>query len=153
MEPFDSAELIASLLLLKAVLAILASFLFFYYWHHWKKAKKYLAVHFFYAKWRSVGHAALVGLSAISFAVGFSLELFGTSLGLSANAARALSSLLEAGALLFLLFMFFQLSLADVPHFQHIFQSAHQRHHHARHASGEAKGLQHEGRKVKRKKG
>ena len=132
----DSQEIVSSLLLVKAVLALLAALLFIYYRHYWQRAKRHLAIHFFYAKWRAVRHAVLIGIAAAGFAAGFSLELLGTSIGLSANMSKALSSLFEIGALFCILFVFFQLSLEDVPHFQHIADAARrhaqrQHHHHA----------------------
>ncbi len=124
----DSANVIPPLLLVKAVLAFLAVLLFVYYRVYWDRAKRHLPVHFFYAKWRAVKHAGMLGLAAAGFAIGFSLELFGAQLGLSANYASAVSSIFEIGSLFSMLYVFFTLALDDVPHFQHIAEAA--RHHH-----------------------
>lgn len=133
----ESSEVISSLLLVKAVLALLAVMLFLYYKVNWDKAKRHLPVHFFYAKWRAIKHAGVLGLAAGGFAVGFSLELFGTQLGLTQNMARAASSAFEIGSLFSMLYMFFTLALDDVPHFQHIAETV--RHHHSNHAAPEHK--------------
>ncbi|VVC01101.1 Uncharacterised protein [uncultured archaeon] len=125
----DSSEVISSLILVKAVLALLGVMLFLYYKVYWDKAKRHLAVQFFYARWMAVRHAGVLGLSAAGFAIGFSLELFGAQLGLSANMARALSSLFEIGSLLSMLYVFFTLALDDVPHFQHIAETVRHRYH------------------------
>ena len=124
----ESGEVISSLLLVKAVLAVLAVLIFAYYKFYWEKAKHHLQVHFFYAKWRAVRHAVALGVAAVGFAIGFTVELFGTQLGLSANMARFVSSVFEIGSLFSMLFVFFNLALEDVPHFQHIAEAA--RHHH-----------------------
>lgn len=128
--PLQSDELVMPLLLVKAVLAFLAVALFLQYRHYWEKAKRHLDIHFFYTKWRAVKHAYILGLAAIGFAIGFSLELFGTMLGLSPTAARFVSSVFESGSLLCLLYVFFTLCLEDVPHFQHMAEAAKHRHAH-----------------------
>lgn len=121
-------ELVMPLLLVKAVLALLAVVLFLHYRYYWGKAKRHLDVHFFYTKWRAVRHAFILGLAAIGFAAGFSLELFGQSLGLGPTAARFVSSVFEAGSLFCILYVFFTLSLEDVPHFQHMAEASRHRH-------------------------
>jgi hypothetical protein len=123
-----SEEVISSLLLVKALLAILGTLLFMYYKIHWEKAKHKLHIHHFFTKWKTVRHAMVLGLAAIGFAVGFSVELFGEQLGLSPNWARFASSVFEIGAQFCLLFFFFHLALEDVPHFQHASETVH--HHH-----------------------
>lgn len=120
--------MISAMLLVKAVLALLAVLLFVYYKFYWERAKRHLPIHFFYAKWRAVRHAVALGAAAAGFAIGFSLELFGSSLGFSANKARFFSSIFEIGSLFAMLFVFFELTLEDVPHFQHLADAA--RHHH-----------------------
>jgi hypothetical protein len=115
------------MLLVKAVLAILAALLFVYYKLNWERAKRHLPVHFFYAKWRAVRHAVALGAAAVGFAIGFSIELFGEQLGFSAGKARFFSSLFEIGSLFAMLFVFFELCMEDVPHFQRLSQAA--RHH------------------------
>jgi hypothetical protein len=125
--PLRADELVMPLLLVKAVLAILAVVLFLYYRHYWNRAKHHLAVHFFFAKWRAVRHAFILGFAAVGFAIGFTLELFGQQLGLGATAARFVSSIFEVGSLFCMLYVFFTLALEDVPHFQHISEAA--RHH------------------------
>ncbi len=127
-EALATGELIQPLLLVKAVLAVLAVLMFIYYRFYWSRAKPFLGVPFFYAKWRAVRHACALGIAALGFAIGFSLELFGTSLGMSANLARGVSSLFEIGSLFSMLYVFFSLALEDVPHFQHIAESK-QAHH------------------------
>jgi len=136
-----SSEVISSLLLVKAVLAALATLLFLYYRFYWEKAKRHIAVHFFFVKWRAVRHAIVLGLASAGFAVGFSLELFGARLGLSANMARGVSSLFEIGSLFCMLFVFFQLAMEDVPHFQHIHEAARQ-HRHGIYAGGQLEKTQ-----------
>jgi hypothetical protein len=123
-DTLDSAEAINSLLLIKAVLAALAVLLFLYYRFHWERAKRHLQVHYFFAKWRTVRLAFALGIASVGFAAGFLLELFGASLGLSPNWSRAYSSAFEIGSLLCMLWVFFTLALEDVPHFQHIEESA-----------------------------
>jgi len=112
------------LLLAKAVLAWLAVALFVYYKLHWDRVKRHLPVNFFYTKWRMVRHAVALGLASIGFAVGFTLELFGSALGMSPTLARAVSSAFEIGSLSAILWVFVQLALDDVPHFAHISESA-----------------------------
>ena len=124
----ESGDVISALLLVKAVLAVLAVLLFVYYKFYWEKAKRHLPIHFFYAKWRAVRHAVALGAAAAGFALGFSLELFGSSLGFSANKARFFSSIFEIGSLFAMLFVFFELTLDDVPHFQHMAEAARHRH-------------------------
>jgi hypothetical protein len=125
--PISSGDILTPLLLVKAILAILAVLLFAYYKVHWDSAKKLLPIHFFYAKWRAVRHAMVLGLAAIGFAIGFTIELIGSQAGLSSSWLLFLSSLFEAGALLCILFVFFELSLEDVPHFQHLSDTAKRR--------------------------
>ena len=120
-------EIVGALLLVKAVLAILAVVLFLHYKLHWDKVKRHLPINFFYTKWRAVRHAVALGIAAIGFAIGFSLEIFGAALGLSPGFARWLSTLFEIGSLFSMLYVFFTLALDDVPHFQHIAEAA--RHH------------------------
>ena len=120
----DSGEAASALLLVKAVLAILATLLFIYYKFYWEKAKRHLPIHFFYTKWRAVRHAVALGAAAAGFAIGFSLELFGVQLGFSAAKARFFSNIFEIGSLFAMLFVFFELALEDVPHFQHISEAA-----------------------------
>ncbi len=120
----DSGEAASALLLVKAVLAILATLLFVYYKFYWERAKRHLPIHFFYTKWRAVRHAAALGAAAAGFAIGFSLELFGVQLGFSPAKARFFSNLFEIGSLFAMLFVFFELALEDVPHFQHISEAA-----------------------------
>lgn len=129
MEGLATFEVLNSLLLVKAVLALLAVLIFAYYKVHYDRAKRHLAIHVFYAKWRAVRHAVLLGLSSIGFAAGFSLELFGAQLGLPVPLASFLPSVLEIGSLFCILAVFFQLALEDVPHFSHIAESHHHRHH------------------------
>ncbi len=119
----EPSELISPMLLVKAVLAILAALLFIYYKMNWEAAKRHLPIHFFYAKWRAVRHAVALGAAAVGFALGFSLELAGEQLGFSAGKSRFFSSLFEIGALFAMLFVFFELCLEDVPHFQRLSQS------------------------------
>lgn len=121
-------EIVTALVLVKAVLAILAALLFLYYKFYWEKAKRHMPIHFFYTKWRAVRHAIYLGMAAIGFAIGFTLEIFGFALGFSAGAVRAVSSLLEIGSLLAMLWVFFQLALEDVPHFAHIAEAARHMH-------------------------
>ena len=118
--PLDASDLISPLLLVKALLAWLAFFIFLYYRHYWNAAKQKLPVHFFFTKWRAVRHAYFLGYASLGFAIGFSLELFGVPLGMSANLARFVSSLFETGSLFCMLYVFFSLALEDVPHFQRI---------------------------------
>jgi len=118
--PISASDLISPLLLVKALLAWLAFFIFLYYRHYWNAAKQRLPVHFFFTKWRAVKHAYFLGYASLGFAMGFSLELFGISLGLSPDAARIASSIFEAGSLFCMLYVFFSLALEDVPHFQRI---------------------------------
>jgi hypothetical protein len=127
--PLKPDDMVMPLLLVKAVLAILAVVLFLYYRFYWERAKKHLAIHFFFTKWRAVKHAFILGFAAIGFAIGFSLELFGQQIGLGATAARFVSSIFEVGSLFCMLYVFFALSLEDVPHFQHIAENAKLRHH------------------------
>ena len=122
--PLDASDLISPLLLVKALLAWLAFFIFIYYRHYWNAAKHRLPVHFFFTKWRAVRHAYFLGYASLGFAIGFSLELFGVPLGMSANLARFVSSLFETGALFSMLYVFFSLALEDVPHFQRISDSS-----------------------------
>ena len=127
--PAVPSEFIFPFLLIKAVLAILASLLFFYYKYNWERAKKHLPIHFFYTRWRSAKHAIILGSAALGFAVGFTLEIFGQGAGLSADMARLISSFFEVGALFFMLFVFFELVMEDVPQLQHIAESARRPHH------------------------
>ena len=131
-ETIGSGEITTALVLVKAVLAILAALLFLYYKFYWDRAKRHLQIHFFYTKWRAVRHAVFLGAAAIGFAIGFTLEIFGTALGMDASAARLVSSVFEIGSLFAMLWVFFQLALEDVPHFAHI---AEQARHRARHAA------------------
>ena len=116
-------EMVMPVLLIKAVLALLSTILFFHYWFYWEKAKKGMPVHFFYTKWRAVRHAIALGFASIGFAIGFTLELFGQQLGMGATSARFASSIFEVGSLFCMLYVFFELSLEDVPHFSHIIES------------------------------
>ncbi|MCX6770393.1 MAG: hypothetical protein NT051_07050 [Candidatus Micrarchaeota archaeon] len=116
-------ELVMPILLIKAVLALLSVILFLNYWFYWEKAKKGMPIHFFYTKWRAVRHAIALGFASVGFAIGFSLELFGQQLGLGATSARFASSIFEVGSLFCMLYVFFELSLEDVPHFSHIIES------------------------------
>lgn len=125
MDPLEAGDVVAPMLLVKAVLAILAVLLFVYYKFYWEKAKRHLPVHFFYAKWRAVRHAVALGAAALGFAIGFSLELFGVQLGFSPNKARFFSNIFEIGSLFAMLFVFFELALEDVPHFQHLAEGKH----------------------------
>lgn len=143
----ESSEVISSLLLVKAVLALLAVFLFAYYKVNWDRAKRHFRVHFFYAKWRAVKHAGMLGLASCGFAIGFALELFGTQLWLSANMARAVSSAFEIGSLFSMLYVFFTLAIEDVPHFQHMAEFA--RHHHHNGANRAAPEQKAAGKKAK----
>ena len=120
----ESGDVISALLLVKAVLAVLSVLLFVYYKFYWEKAKRHLPIHFFYAKWRAVRHAVALGAAAAGFAIGFSLELFGSQLGFSPNKASLFSSIFEIGSLFAMLFVFFELTLEDVPHFQHMADAA-----------------------------
>ena len=120
----ESSEVISSLLLVKAVIAVLATLLFVYYKFYWEKAKRHLPIHYFYAKWRAVRHAVALGAASAGFAIGFTLELFGEQFGFSANKARFFSSIFEIGSLFAMLFVFFELALEDVPHFQRISDSS-----------------------------
>ena len=122
-------EIVNALLLIKAVLAILAVLLFLYYKFYWERAKRHLPIHFFYTKWRAVRHAIALGIASIGFAVGFTLEIFGESLGFSAGAARAVSSVFEIGSLFAILWVFFQFALEDVPQYAHISEAVHTPHH------------------------
>lgn len=130
-ETIGSGEIITALVLVKAVLAVLAMLLFLYYRFYWNQSKRHLPIHYFYTKWRAVRHAFLLGLAAIGFAVGFTLEIFGVALGMSPSLARGVSSLFEIGSLFAMLWVFFQLALEDVPHFAHIAEAARRRNHHA----------------------
>ncbi len=125
----ETGEAISSLLLVKALLAILAVLLFVYYKFYWDRAKHHLQIHHFFTKWRAVRHAVVLGLAAVGFAVGFSVELFGSFLGLTPNWARFVSSVFEIGSQFCLLSFFFSLAVDDVPHFQHVAESARRRHH------------------------
>jgi len=118
--PLNASDLISPLLLVKALLAWLAFFIFIYYRHYWNAAKQKLPLHFFFTKWRAVKHAYFLGYASLGFAIGFSLELFGVPLGMSANMARFVSSIFETGSLFSMLYVFFSLALEDVPHFQRI---------------------------------
>ena len=126
-DPIGSVEVVTALLLVKAVLAILAVLLFIYYKANWDRAKKHLPIHFFYAKWRSVKHAVFLGLASLGFAIGFAVELAGAQYGLSMNLTRFISGIFETGSMLCMLYVFFTLALEDVPHFQHIADSAEHR--------------------------
>ena len=126
-DPIGSVEVVTALLLVKAVLAILAVLLFIYYKTNWDRAKKHLPIHFFYAKWRSVKHAVFLGLASLGFAIGFAVELAGAQYGLSMNLTRFISGIFETGSMLCMLYVFFTLALEDVPHFQHIADSAEHR--------------------------
>ena len=126
-DPIGSVEVVTALLLVKAVLAILAVLLFIYYKTNWDRAKKHLPIHFFYAKWRSVKHAVFLGLASLGFAIGFAIELAGAQYGLSMNLTRFISGIFETGSMLCMLYVFFTLALEDVPHFQHIADSAEHR--------------------------
>ena len=132
--PVDPVEVVDLLLLVKAVLAILGVLLFVYYKMHYEQAKKHMQVHLFYAKWRAARHLTAMGAAVAGFAIGFSVELFGVLYGaqhgFSANHARFYSSLFEAGSLLAMLYVFFELSLEDVPHFQHMAEASRHRAHH-----------------------
>ena len=119
-----SIDVILPLLLVKAALAILAVLLFAYYKFYWEKAKRHLSVPYFYAKWRAVKHAFILGFAALGFAIGFSLELFGLQMGLDVDSARIISSVFELGSLFVMLYMSLTLTLEDVPHFQHIAEEA-----------------------------
>lgn len=119
-----SNDVLQPLLLIKVVLAVLAVLLFVYYRYYWERAKRHLSIPFFYAKWRAVKHAFILGIAALGFAVGFLIELFGTQLGLSAGATQAVSSAFEICSLLVMLYMSLTLTLEDVPHFQHIAEEA-----------------------------
>ena len=123
-ETVGSGDIVNALLLIKTVLALLAVVLFIYYKLYWDKVKRHLPINFFYTKWRSVRHAVALGLASIGFAVGFTLELFGSALGMSPTLARAVSSVFEIGSLAAILWVFFQLALDDVPHFAHISETA-----------------------------
>lgn len=129
--PIKGDDLVMPLLLVKALLAILAVVLFLYYRFYWQKAKRHLAVHYMFTRWHAIRHAFILGLAAMGFAIGFSLELFGVQLGLSATAARLMSSVFEVGSLFCLLYVFFTLALEDVPHFQRLCEISH-RHKNAR---------------------
>jgi len=118
--PISASDLIPPLLLVKALLAWLAFFIFLYYRHYWNGAKGRLPIHFFFTKWRAVKHAYFLGYASLGFALGFSIELLGVPLGMSADAARFASSIFEAGSLFCMLYVFFSLALEDVPHFQRI---------------------------------
>ena len=118
--PITAPDLISPLLLVKAILAWLAFFIFMYYRHYWNAAKQRIPVHFFFAKWRAVRHAYFLGAASLGFAIGFSIELVGVPLGLSANMARIASSVFEVASQFSLLYVFFSLALEDVPHFQRI---------------------------------
>ena len=121
--PITATDLISPLLLVKATLSWLAFFIFAYYRHYWNAAKKKIPIHFFFAKWRAVRHAYFLGAASLGFAIGFSIELAGVALGMSANEARIASSVFEAASLFGLLYVFFSLALEDVPHFQRIADS------------------------------
>lgn len=149
--PIKPDEMLMPLLLVKAVLAMLAVVLFLYYRYYWEKAKKHLAVHFFFTKWRAVKHAFILGFAAMGFAIGFFLELFGAQLGLSATAARFVSSIFEVGSLFCMLYVFFTLALEDVPHFQHISETVHHHKHDNGQAAPEKKAAEEKGRKRKRR--
>jgi hypothetical protein len=130
-EPIHLADVLQPLELVKALLALLCVILFLYYRKSYEEAKRHLPVHFFYAKWRTARHAFILGLASLCFAAGFTLELLGAGIGLSQGMAAVLASLFEAGGLFFVLYMFFTLAIEDVPHFQHISESARKPHRHA----------------------
>jgi len=150
--PVDPIEVIGLLLLIKALLALLAVMLFVYYKMHWEQAKKHMQIHLFYAKWRSTRHLVAMGAAVAGFAIGFSVELFGVLYGsqynFSPNHARFYSSLFEVGSLFAMLYVFFELALEDVPHFQHITEAAHHHHNH----KPEAKHIVPEAKKAAKKK-
>ncbi|VVC00748.1 Uncharacterised protein [uncultured archaeon] len=125
MDILEAGDILTPMLLVKAVLAILAVMLFLYYRHYWQKAKLHLPVHYFFTRWRAVRHAAALGLASIGFAIGFGVELAGPQLGLSANKARFVSNIFEIGSLFAMLYVFFELVLDDVPHYQHLSEAAH----------------------------
>ncbi|MCX8175462.1 MAG: hypothetical protein N3E51_04630 [Candidatus Micrarchaeota archaeon] len=131
MAGIESSELLSAMLLVKAVLAVLAVLLFAYYKIHWDRAKRHLPLHFFYAKWRAVRHAVALGIAAIGFAAGFLLELFGAAVGLSPAKASFFSSLFEIGSLFAMLYVFFELTIEDVPHLVHLAETARHRRHYA----------------------
>jgi hypothetical protein len=152
--PLASDDLVLPVLLVKAVLAGLAAVLFLYYRHHWQKAKRHMPVHFFFTKWRAVSHAFMLGFAAVGFMLGFTLELIGTKLGLGPTAARLLSSVFEIGSLFCMLYVFFTLTLEDVPHFQHLYETAWHRKHNGngQSQSAMAQTEKKNGKKRKRKK-
>ena len=119
-----SGEVISATLLVKAVLAILAVLLAIYYKLHWDRAKHHLQIHFFFTKWRMVQHAVILGLAAVGFAAGFTIEFLGVNMGMGPNTARFASNIFEIGSLFCMLFVFFNLALEDVPHFQHVSEAA-----------------------------
>jgi len=114
--PIETADMIFPLLLIKVVLAFLAVFLFLYYKFYWEKAKNHISIHFFYTKWRTVKHAVILGIASIGFTIGFAIELFFQPTAFF----HALSSVFEIGALFSILYVFFMLTMEDVPHFAHI---------------------------------
>ncbi|MEM4554410.1 MAG: hypothetical protein QXT25_00990 [Candidatus Anstonellaceae archaeon] len=118
----EASEIISSVLLVKVVLALLASLLFAYYKLNWDKARRHLPVHFFYAKWRAVRYATALGVASVGFAAGFAVELFGSQLGFSEASSGLLSALFEIVSLFAILLVFFELCMADVPHFQRLSQ-------------------------------
>ncbi|MCX8198308.1 MAG: hypothetical protein N3F07_03925 [Candidatus Micrarchaeota archaeon] len=132
--PLSPLEIVDSLLLIKAVLALLGTLLFIYYKMHYEQAKKHMQVHLFYAKWKVARHMTAMGAAVAGFSAGFLIELFGVlygqQLGLSDRAARFYSSLFEIASLFAMLYVFFELSLEDVPHFQHLSESARHKHAH-----------------------
>ena len=135
----ESQEVILALLLVKALLALLAALIFIYYKASWDNAKRHLPVHLFYAKWKTVRHAVLMGIAAIGFALGFAVELAGVQYGLSANMARFLSGIFEVFSMFFMLYFFFTLAIEDVPAFQHMSESTRHRQHAARQEGGAGK--------------
>ncbi|MEM4633868.1 MAG: hypothetical protein QW275_01815 [Candidatus Anstonellaceae archaeon] len=131
--PISPIEVVDLLLLIKAVLAVLATILFIYYKMHYEQAKKHMQIHHFYAKWRVARHLTAMGAAVAGFSIGFAIELFGVlygeQFGLSATRARFYSSLFEIGALFAMLYVFFELSLEDIPHFQHLAEHSSHTHH------------------------
>lgn len=112
-------DMIIGMLFVKAALAILASVLFIYYKAYWDRAVKVMHPSMKNEKWRMARHVFILGIAAIGFAAGFSIEALSSPLGISANKARLASTIFEIVSLIAMLFGFYHLACEDVPHFQH----------------------------------
>ena len=118
-----SNDVLQPLLLIKVVLAVLAVLLFVYYRYYWE-SKRHLSIPFFYAKWRAVKHAFILGIRGARLCRRLPDRAFRDAAGLSAGATQAVSSAFEICSLLVMLYMSLTLTLEDVPHFQHIAEEA-----------------------------